>query len=220
MAATPAVLLAKTVTNALFLSGKQFEVHVSEVTMHRHTRSLIIATTAFASAMLLATPAWAQRGRGQQDRRDDDRRPRPERGYGAPYGARRPVFVQPYYYFRPRLTLNFGFHVGYGVAYPWRHWDPYGFYNYGFEVRPTYAPRYYYGRVGGVSLDVRPWDASIYIDGRYVGIAADFGPRQMPLTLPAGKHKVELRSEGYRKTKFDVHVVAGQVIPVQGGLRY
>ena len=128
--------------------------------------------------------------------------------------------MQPYYYFRPRAAFSFGFHVGYGVAYPWSHWDPHGFYNYGIAVRPGYNERNSYGRVGGVSFDVEPWGASVYVDGRYVGVAADFGPNQMPLTLPAGKHKIEFRCDDYRTTKFDVHVVAGQVIPYRGELRY
>ena len=143
-------------------------------------------------------------------------------GWGRAYGPtyRQPVFVQPYYYFRPRTTLSFGFHIGYGVAYPWSYWDPYGPYNYGIAVRPGYNVRNYYGRVGGVSFDVQPWGASVYVDGRYVGVAADFGPSQMPLTLPAGKHKVEFRCDGYRTARFDVHVVAGQVVPYQGAMPY
>jgi len=286
--------------------------------MYRHTRVAFIATTAVASALVLAAPAWAQRGQGRsgsqppepqrteqrsgsQDRRDDNRRagsapvpvrqeaqrpqaqaqrppaqqvqrqdqrgqqqvqrppaqrpqvqaPVPARpgvggrgaqqpyygppynngngrgygwgrggGYGPAYNVRRPVFVQPYYYFRPRTTLSFGFHVGYGVSYPWNYWDPYGFYNYGFTIRPGYNVRSYYGSVGGVSFDVQPWGASVYIDGRYVGVAADFGPNQMPLTLPVGKHRVEFRCEGFRNAKFDIHVIAGQVIPYQGYLEY
>lgn len=141
-------------------------------------------------------------------------------GYGPTYVARRPVFTQPYYYFRPRTTLSFGFRIGFGVAYPWTYWDPYGFYNYGFAVGPGHDRRYYYGRVGGVSIDVQPWGASVYVDGRYVGVAADFGPHQMPLTLSAGRHRVEFRCDGYRTQKFDVHVIAGQVIPLQGDLGY
>ena len=137
-----------------------------------------------------------------------------------PYVARRPVFVQPYYAFRPRFTLSFGFHVGYGIAYPWTYWDPYAFYNYGIGVRPGYQVRNYYDRVGGVSFDIDPWDASIFVDSQYVGCSADFGPNQMPLTLTAGRHRVDVRSEGYRSVSFDITVVAGQVIPYQGTLPY
>jgi hypothetical protein len=140
--------------------------------------------------------------------------------YGRTYVARRPVFVQPYYAFRPRLTLSFGIHVGYGVPYPWSYWDPYAFYNYGIGVRPGYAARNYYDRVGGLSFDLDPWGASVYVDGQYVGEAGDFSSNQMPLTLTSGRHHVDLRCEGYRSVSFDISVVPGQVIPYQGTLPY
>ena len=143
-------------------------------------------------------------------------------GYGYTYGypVRRPVFVQPYYVYRPRFTFSFGIGFGYGVAYPWSYWDPYASYNYGISVRPGYSVSSYYNYVGGVSFDLDPWDASIYVDGHYVGIAGDFGPDQMPLTLAAGRHRIELRRDGFRTARFDVTVAAGQVIPYQGTLQY
>lgn len=36
----------------------------------------------------------------------------------------RPVFAQPYYAFRPRTHLGFGFYLGYPVAYPARYFYP------------------------------------------------------------------------------------------------
>jgi hypothetical protein len=130
------------------------------------------------------------------------------------------VFVQPYYAYRPRFTFSFGIGVGYGVAYPWAYWNPYGTYNYGIAIHSGYTARNYYNYVGGVSFDIQPLDAAVFIDNAYVGVAADFGPDQMPLTLAAGRHTVELKSEGYRTATFDITVVAGQVVPYRGTLNY
>jgi len=137
-----------------------------------------------------------------------------------PYVVRRPVFVQPYYAFRPRLTLSFGFHVGYGTAYPFSYWDPFAFYNYHLGVQSGYNYQTYYNRVGGVSFEIDPYDAEVYIDGDFVGYASDFGPEQMPLTLQSGRHHVDLAAPGYQDVSFDITVVAGQVIPYQGTLPF
>jgi len=137
-----------------------------------------------------------------------------------PFVGRRPVFVNPYYSFRPRSSLNFGLRVGFGVAYPFGYWDPFAFYNYGLSWQPGYTVRNYYDRVGGLSFDIDPYDASVFIDGSYVGNAADFGPDQMPLTLLAGRHHVELKAQGFAPVSFDITVVPGQVIPYEGTLPY
>jgi hypothetical protein len=137
-----------------------------------------------------------------------------------PYVARRAVFVQPYYAFRPYFSLSFGFHVGYGVAYPFSYWDPYAFYNYHLGIQPGYNYQTYYNRVGGVSFEIDPYDAEVYVDGDFVGYASDFGPEQMPLTLQAGRHHVDLSAAGYQDVSFDITVVSGQVIPYQGSLPF
>jgi len=137
-----------------------------------------------------------------------------------PYVVRRPVFVQPYYAFRPRFTLSFGFHVGYGTSYPFSYWDPYAFYNYHLGIQPGYSYSTYYNRVGGVSFEIDPYDAEVYIDGDFVGYASDFGPEQMPLTLQSGRHHVDLAAPGYQDVSFDITVVPGQVIPYQGTLPF
>jgi len=137
-----------------------------------------------------------------------------------PYVVRRPVFVQPYYAFRPYFSLSFGLHVGYGVSYPFSYWDPFAFYNYHLGIQPGYNYRTYYSRVGGISFEIDPYDAEVYVDGDFVGYASDFDPSQMPLTLQAGRHRVDLSSPGYQDVSFDITVVAGQVIPYQGTLPY
>ena len=150
----------------------------------------------------------------------------PYNSYGrSTYYVRRPVFVQPYYAFRPRFSVGFGIHIGYAVAYPFRYYDPYGFYNFRIGVAPAYGPAYpgygpYASRVGGLSFEIEPWDAAVFIDGVYVGVAGDFSSGQMPLTLAAGRHRVNLRADGFSTASFDITVVAGQVIPYAGTLPY
>src|SRR5579862_8749753 len=145
---------------------------------------------------------------------------------------RRPIFVRPYYSFRPRFNLGFGLFVGYPVAYPFAYYDPYGFYNYDLGFAPGYYDDYdsgyggsygssgsYATQVGGLAFDIDPVDAGIYIDGKYVGTAADFSSAQMPLTLRAGRHHVELKADGFIPVSFDITVVAGQVIPYEGTMQ-
>jgi len=138
------------------------------------------------------------------------------------------VFVQPYYSFRPRTYLSFGvgfgINIGYPVAYPFRYYDPSAFYNFRIGVAPSYwsTGNYsaYSNRVGGVSFDIDPYDAAVFIDGEFVGYADDFSSGQMPLTLAAGRHRVDLEAGGFSPISFDITIVAGQVIPYRGTLPY
>jgi len=141
--------------------------------------------------------------------------------YGRPYGSyvyHQPVFVRPYYAYRPRFSIGFGISVGYGVAYPFQYYDPYAFYNYRIGVAPGYAPSAYSSRVGGLSFSFDPQDAAIFVDGTYVGAAYEFGADQMPLTLAVGRHHIDLRADGFRSASFDITIVGGQVIPYGGTL--
>ena len=72
---------------------------------------------------------------------------------------------------------------------------------------------------GGISFaGLTPYDAAVFVDGTYVGTASMFDGRSQPLTLAAGRHRIELQAQGYAPIAFDVNVVPGQVIPYQGGL--
>jgi hypothetical protein len=128
------------------------------------------------------------------------------RWWGAPRHIVR--YHQPYYVFRPHVRFSFGLTIGHPVAYPvWYDPRPY----YGYSIGPRY---------GGISFDMDPYDAAIFIDGEYVGIVDDFSPYDAPLTLRAGRHRVEIRSRGYQPMSFDITVVPGQVIPYRGALGY
>jgi hypothetical protein len=125
------------------------------------------------------------------------------------------------------LSIGFGLSIGYYVAYPFQYYDPYAFYNHRIGAVPGYRSTYgslgyssYYSRVGGLSFNIDPYDADVFIDGEYVGVADDFSPGQMPLTLLAGRHRVDLEAEGFGPVSFEITVVAGQVIPYSGTLPY
>jgi hypothetical protein len=72
---------------------------------------------------------------------------------------------------------------------------------------------------GGLSLEIDPPTASVFVDGRYMGTGADFGPNLQPLGLTSGRHRVEIRAEGYESMTFDTDVAAGQVTPYKASLR-
>jgi hypothetical protein len=71
---------------------------------------------------------------------------------------------------------------------------------------------------GGVSFDITPGDAELFVDGNDIGTVDQFTPTSQPLGLTAGRHRVEIRAQGYQTISLDVNIVAGQVIPYQGNL--
>ena len=146
------------------------------------------------------------------------------RSYAAPryYAAPHYYYPVPRYYAAPLVYVprpyHSGFSVGifFGAPYPYR-WGypvyvpvPYGYPAY--SVPPGVA-------YGGISFGgLTPYDASVFVDGTYVGVASSFDGRRQPLTLAAGRHRIELQAPGYAPIAFDVDVVPGQVIPYQGGM--
>jgi hypothetical protein len=166
--------------------------------------------------------------------------------YGHGYGYAQPYhyygyygghayFATPYYAFRPRFSIGFGIYVGYPIAYPYTYYDPYGFYNYGVGYGASYgvgvAPGYDTAyrtyssggsydqtQMGGISFEIDPVDAAVFMDGEYVGVAGDFSAGQMPLTVAAGRHHIDLKAQGFMTVAFDITIVGGQVTPYQGAM--
>ena len=120
--------------------------------------------------------------------------------------------IVPYRIYTPRPYRS-GFSLGifFGRPVPYRYSYPYPVYGY-----PTVAPGIAYG---GISFGIDPADADVYVDGEYIGIAHDFDGPAQPLTLSAGRHRVELQAPGYEPMVFDIDVVPGQVIPYEGGMQ-
>jgi hypothetical protein len=71
---------------------------------------------------------------------------------------------------------------------------------------------------GGMSFEITPGDAQVYVDGQYVGTVNEFTPASQPLGLTPGRHHVQISAPGYRPMEFDVNILAGEVLPYQGGL--
>jgi hypothetical protein len=71
---------------------------------------------------------------------------------------------------------------------------------------------------GGISFEIDPPFAAIIIDGTYIGDAGNFGPTARPVTVMAGRHRVEIRADGFQPVVFDLDVLPGQVIPYRGAM--
>ncbi len=161
-----------------------------------------------------------ERERSNANRWNDNRRVYENRG--GVYDARRfgrnvrivPRYqrIVPYRIYTPR-PYRFGFSLGifFGRPVPYRYSYPYPVYGY-TSVAPGIA-------YGGISFGIDPGDADVYVDGEYIGIAHDFDGPVQPLTLSAGRHRVELQAPGYEPMLFDIDVVPGQVIPYEGGMQ-
>jgi len=139
--------------------------------------------------------------------------------YGPAYGG---YYPRPYYTFRPRFSIGFGINVGFPVPFPvgfsigagYGAPYSYGAYGYGGSVGVVAgAPAY-----GGVSFEIDPPYAQIVVDGTYVGDTGSFGATSQPLTLAAGRHRIEIQAPGFVPVVFDLDVLPGQVIPYRGAM--
>ena len=72
--------------------------------------------------------------------------------------------------------------------------------------------------MGGLSFEISPSNAEAFIDGNFVGTVGQFTSQSQPLGVTAGRHRLEIRAEGYQTMAFDVDIVAGQVLPYQGAM--
>jgi len=154
-------------------------------------------------------------------------RPRFSIGFGLWAGY---PFAYSYGYYDP---------FAYGYAYPYPAYPysyaPYGYSDPSYQYAPQApAPPAYavppssggtitaqpnQANMGGLSFDITPSDAEVFVDGREAGTVGEFTATSQPLGLPAGRHRIEIRANGYQTMSFDVDIVAGQVIPYQGTLQ-
>jgi hypothetical protein len=132
-------------------------------------------------------------------------------GYG--YGF---SFYDYGYYGYPFFSpYGFGYGVPYGYLDPYAA-DPYG-YGGGYGA---YSSRVYGGQdQGSMKLKVKPTNAKVYVDGYYVGLVDEFDGAFQKLTLNGGRHKVELRAEGYETTEFDVLITPEQTVTFEGKMK-
>jgi hypothetical protein len=144
--------------------------------------------------------------------------------YGGYYGSHyyRPYYGGYYGYSYPWFSLSFG----------WPYYSTWPYYS-GYYSNPGYAVGYYApapaaggydnppsdsgvaeanrspgpGRESGrVRLEVRPEDTSVYVDDAFRGTARE----ARALTLPPGRHTIELVRPGYATELREVDVVTGE----------
>jgi hypothetical protein len=132
--------------------------------------------------------------------------------YSYPYPAPYPAYGYPYpssYPAYPPATYPGGYPSS---TYPQPAYPPPTTGSVG--VQPGQS-----ANMGGVSFEITPSTAEVFIDGEYIGTVGDFTPRSQPLGLTPGRHRIEIRAEGYQAMNIQADIVAGQVIPYQGALQ-
>jgi hypothetical protein len=140
-------------------------------------------------------------------------------GYGFAYSA----YCSPMY-----VSCNQGFYgypfyspFGFGYGIPSGYFDPFYSdpYDYGAGYG-AYSSRVYGGHdQGSLKLKVKPRNAKVYVDGYYAGVVDDFDGAFQKLTLNGGRHKVELRADGYETTEFDVLITPEQTVTFSGDMK-
>ncbi len=134
-------------------------------------------------------------------------------GYGSYYG-----YGYPYYGY---YGYPYAFGMGYGL-YSGLGWNPY----MGDPTDPYYSGSGGYSsgiystlEQGNLKLKVKPRSAKVYVDGFFVGLVDEFDGAFQKLALNSGRHKVEVRAEGFETAEFDVLINPEQTVTFQGELK-
>ena len=134
--------------------------------------------------------------------------------YGYGYGY--PGYYSSYYPYT--FGMGYGLYSGFGWnPYFGDPWDPY--YS-GYAGSGGYSSGIYNTRdQGNLKLKVKPRNAKVYVDGFFVGLVDEFDGAFQKLALNGGRHKVEVRAEGYETAEFDVLITPDQTVTFQGELK-
>ena len=116
---------------------------------------------------------------------------RPRAWYGPGYGYYSP-FYHPGYLYGP----------GWGL-HPYGPWGPYQYWGG------------YYRERGAVRLQVKPEETEVYVDGYYAGVVDSYDGFFQRLSLPPGRHDIELRLEGFRSIQEQVYLGVGQTYRIE-----
>jgi hypothetical protein len=164
--------------------------------------------------------------------------PPPDKDHGGYYGGRYDSYYGGYYgsYYSPYYGASCGWGY-YGCYYPWSFGLGYGLYS-GFGWNPymgdptmMYGGGYYEGSggyssgvyntrdQGSLKLKVKPRNAKVYVDGYFAGLVDQFDGAFQKLTLNGGRHKVEVRADGFETAEFDVLITPDQTVTFQGELK-
>jgi hypothetical protein len=125
--------------------------------------------------------------------------------YGYGYG------MYPYY----SWGLGYGLYSGWGWSpYVGDPFDPYysGSGGYSSGIYNTHDQ-------GSLKLKVKPRNAKVYVDGYFIGLVDQFDGAFQKLALNGGRHKVEVRAEGFETAEFDVLITPDQTVTFQGDLK-
>jgi hypothetical protein len=131
-------------------------------------------------------------------------------GFGSPYYS---------YYYPYGFGLGYGLYSGFGGLY-YDPWDPFYSGYAGYMGSGSYSSGVYNTRdQGNLKLKVKPRNAKVYVDGFFVGLVDEFDGAFQKLALNGGRHKVEVRAEGYETAEFDVLITPDQTVTFQGELK-
>jgi len=135
--------------------------------------------------------------------------------YGNYYG----YGYSPYYY--SPFYAPYGFGLGYGL-YSGLGWNPYfgdPFADPNYGGYGGYSSSQYNEEQGNLKLKVKPRNAKVFVDGYLVGTVDEFDGAFQKLALNGGRHKVEVKADGYETAEFDVLVAPGKTVTFQGDLK-
>jgi hypothetical protein len=146
----------------------------------------------------------------------------PSRGIGPYRGYSYPYYRYPYYG-RGYPYLGFGFGLSFGYGY-----YPYGYYGYPYGYPYPYRPYGYTVAVpegsvsagagsGGLRIQDAAADAQVFADGDFVGSMQDFAGAVV--SLEAGRHQIEIRTQDQPPIQFTVNIQAGQTLTYHAGRR-
>ena len=111
---------------------------------------------------------------------------------------------------------NRGRYDGYGGYGYGSYYDPYGA---GYGSGGGYSTAYGHGEQGNLKLKVKPRSAKVYVDGYFVGYVDQFDGSFQKLALNTGRHKVEVKADGFETAEFDVLINPQQTVTFQGDLK-
>ncbi len=100
---------------------------------------------------------------------------------------------------------------------------PLPFYDYPYYERASVreAPPYQHQGedYGFIETRVTPRDTAIYVDGRFYGNTDNYSSRDYALNLPAGRHTVEFRAQGFLPFVTDVEITPGGLVEITHYMR-
>jgi len=98
----------------------------------------------------------------------------------------------------------YGHGYGHGFGYGYGGYGPYG---------------YGYSNEGAVRIEVDPKesreDIQVYVDEGHAGVVDDFDGFFQRLSLPLGKHEIEIRLDGYKTIRLSIFVSLGKTIHIR-----